>query len=323
MHSIFVVDVIIISSVLPIPDISSGKNSGEWTLPACHTLKRKIIMGEEGNVGRVLMDAMIKDFVLKESRLTREEKNDQPSLARAESILECVNEQARTLYTTFCNRIEKVRAAQKLSATAVDRFAEDANSSILVYETIYAFIQELSGELLTEQDAEGKVMTRMFKANSEAFQNALRTFTRHIRAHISTKSQNGTGVQFQASHMLRLRRLLDEVSSAVSLAIAPLSLSFSRKLKRVVDKRESFLIAQMSKVVEKRQRIIELHGQVQDIRRRRARLETGASNLDRMFEVLTMVQTSSDTQSEGECEDDNAEVDPRWHLSIDVLQLNL
>jgi hypothetical protein len=104
--------------------------------------------------------------------------------------------------------------------------------------------------------------------------------------------------------LFKLRELIDELTTAFTTAIGPLSVAFSIKLAPIVNEREIFFRSQMGTVAKRGMKIKEIMSDMQELIERRQQLEDGQNNLTRMFGVLVKFRSSLGIEEEEDAEFD-------------------
>jgi hypothetical protein len=193
--------------------------------------------------------------------------------------------------------IERLRSSKSLSRSKLTNFGHQLSSTIDYFTAVIPILARLATDLL-----DGRIpnhLHRLFAANQELFRNGLDRLRLHFEMHIGREAPaSGTRIQFQ--HLIKLRALLDEVATALTGAMGPLSVAFSIKLAPIVSEREVFSRSQMSAVAAHGEKMSEIRSEIEKMVEKRKVLETGENNLTRMFGVLVKFMSSLGMEEEEE-----------------------
>jgi hypothetical protein len=233
------------------------------------------------------------------SRLVSQERHTYRDLADTESSLRNLQSEFVGTYEKVCASADRLRSSKNFSRTKMSNFRVQVRRAICLFTVVSDSLTDLSNGLL-----DGTVQRHLqllYSKNIDAYQAALNDLLLHVALHIE---RDGRATRVQAQHLLRLRRLVDDVAAAFAAAVAPLSLAFSLKLRPIVNQRENFFRAQMTNVAAKGPRIAALRNEMHEMIERRKVLETGANNLDRMFEVILKFKNAIGIKEEDEEEEE-------------------
>jgi hypothetical protein len=236
------------------------------------------------------------------SRLVAHERAAHRDLAVAESSLRNLQGEFVATYEKVCAMVDRLRSSKNFSRTKMSNFRVQIRRAMCLFSVANDSLGDLSGGLL-----DGSVhrhLRVLYGENIDAYQAALNDLLLHVVLHIE---RDGKAARVQVQHLLRLRRLVDGVAAAFAAAVAPLSLALSLRMQPIVNQRENFFRAQMTNVAAKGPRIIALRNEMHQMIERRKVLETGANNLDRMFEVILKFKSAVGIEEE----DDDEKEDER------------
>lgn len=235
---------------------------------------------------------IMKGFVTTDTQLTKRESVQYPNLVLIERDLQFLDKTVNKHFDAVCSDIERIRSSKNLSQTKISNFAKRCQDAFFFFRESTQIIDNLANHLLAE--VESKRLKKLFQYNFDNFKSSLDHLITHFDAHVSVK-MNSTPPQFkvQLSHLPKLRKNFEEVCSAFSSTTAPLQLVFSQVLQPIQAAREQFFLSQMYQVAKAGPKIAEIANEMEEIIERRARLETGANNLDKMFDVLVKFKNFS------------------------------
>jgi hypothetical protein len=238
-----------------------------------------------------------------ESRLIETERSRYPILAKDESALRTLQGHLGQYYQAACAVIERVHSSKNLSRSKMTSFRSQICSTIEFFASAVPFMARLSTDLLDAQTPAH--LHHLYAKSKEDFENALEKLWRHFQTHIGRTGNSGSKINFQ--HLLKLRAVLDDLATACTAALAPLSAAFSMKIAPILSDRESFYRWQNATVAERGARIAQIRDEMKELIQRRQRLKTGEDNLAKMFGVLVHFPSSLKLHSEEE--------DDGFHLS--------
>lgn len=244
---------------------------------------------------------IMKGFTLTESKLAMKEKTQYPELYHAEKILQFLSKTVQHYFTIVTGGIDRMRLTRNLSQTKIATFFARCNNSFNFFQESLDLFNYLSKILLADAS---KGLNELFLSNHILFKTALNKASIHYFTHIAMKLNSASKVQF--SHLLKFKSNFEETNSAFSSTLGPLQIGFTEKLKPIIEKREAFLLCQMTNVAEGGAKISKLREEMQEMIERRQRIEAGASDLDRMFEIL-LVKFKDSIKYEEEEDKDNDE----------------
>jgi hypothetical protein len=190
-----------------------------------------------------------------------------------------------------------MRSSKNLSQSKISGFTNRVRAGIAFFNHSGPILTQLASDLLDETVQ--KRLRWLYTKNYLEFRGTLANFQTHFETHISMKLvQSNSPVRFQFSHLSKLRNLTDAVVSAFSSTMGPLLIAFSMRMQPIVDERQAFIRAQIANVAGKGRKLSELELEMEEMSDRQKRLEIGASNLDRMFEVLVLFKSSIGLEEE-------------------------
>jgi hypothetical protein len=237
-----------------------------------------------------------------QSRLVEREREQFPVLVRDEWALHSLQEHLRQNYELACAVIERVRGSKNLSRSKMANFRRQLASVVEFFNSAVPFVGRLAGDLLDSHIP--CHLHRLYTRNEEELRNGLEKLVLHCQFHIARNANSTNRINFQ--HLMKLRALLDTLTTAFTATLAPLSTAFSMKLAPIVSEREAFFRSQLSTVAEQGSRIAQIRNDMQEMIERRQRLEAGESSLARMFDVLVKFRASLGIEEE---EDEEFDLD--------------
>jgi hypothetical protein len=237
-----------------------------------------------------------------ESRLIEQERQLHPILVTDERALRSLQEQSRVNYEKACNIIERLRSSKNLSRSKLANFRHHLESTLDYFNSVSPPLTRLATDLLDEHIP--KHIHHLYAKNREIFSGSLEKLGLHFLMHIGREpGQPNSNTKIQYQHLIKLKTLLDECTTALTATLAPLSVAFSMKLAPILDEREAFFKSQMANVAERGAKIAQIRDEMQEMMERRQKLEMGDSNLSRMFDVLVKFQPALGMGEEEEEED--------------------
>jgi hypothetical protein len=240
--------------------------------------------------------SMMKDYI-HGSKLIDREQQKYCDLANDEWALEYLKATVSEQYELICSSIERMRSSKNLSQAKISGFTNRVRGGIAFFNNSAAILSQLSLDLLHGNVQ--KQLSFLYSKNYEEFRTILAKFQTHFETHISMRiAQSNSNARFQFSHLSKLRNLIDALVSGFSATLGPLNIAFSLKLQPILDEREVFFRSQMANVAGNGRKVSELRLEMEEMMERQKRLEIGASDLDRMFEVLVMFKSSIGLEEE-------------------------
>jgi hypothetical protein len=229
-----------------------------------------------------------------QSRLVERERQQYPVLVRDEFSLRFLQHQLLHNYEVTCTVIERVRASKNHSRTKMSNFTHQLTSTVEFFDRAVPFIARLSADLLDSHIPSH--LHRLYSRNEEDLRTALEKLVLHCQFHIARNSNSTNKINIQ--HLVKLRSLLDALTTSFTSTVAPLTVAFSIKLTPILNKREGFVREQMSRVAERSPKIVQIRNDMQEMIERRQRLEAGENSLARMFLVLEKFRPSLGMEEE-------------------------
>jgi hypothetical protein len=192
-----------------------------------------------------------------------------------------------------------MRSSKNLSQAKIAAFTNRVRGGIAFLTNYGPILTQLSSDLLDETVQ--KRLHCLYSHNYLEFRGSLGDFQSHFETHISMKvSQSNSSVRFQFGHIAKLRNLIDSVVSRLSSIMGTLSIAFLMKLQPILDDREAFFRSQTANTADRDRAVAEIREEMEEIIGRQKELEKGATNLDRMFEVLVTFKNSLGLEEEDE-----------------------
>ncbi|KAK8896363.1 hypothetical protein M9Y10_014261 [Tritrichomonas musculus] len=246
---------------------------------------------------------IMKGFTVTESKLTIKEKTQYPELYHVEKMLQFLDKTVQQYFTVICSGIDRMRLTRNLSQNKISSFSTRCQNSFNFFHESIAMMNHLARILIT---GSSKSLSDLFHSNLYTFKNNLLEMTKHFSSHVAIKLNSTSKVQF--SHLLKFKSNFEITNSAFSSALGPLQICFTAKIKPIIEAREAFLVCQMTNVAEGGAKISQLREEMQEMMERRQRLEAGANDLDRMFEILIKFKDSIKYEEEEEKDIGNPEI---------------
>jgi hypothetical protein len=232
-----------------------------------------------------------------DSRLVEREHQLYPVLVTDEQVLRSLQDQVRLNYERACHVIERLRSSKNFSRSKLTNFRGRLESVIDCFGGVFQLLARLAADLLDKRVPNH--IHHLYSKNREIFSGSLEKLGVHFLIYIGRDvNQPNSNTKIQYQHLIKLQTLLDECTTAFTATLSPLSVAFSIKLAPIVDEREAFFREQMMNVAEKGQKIAQIRNEMQEMIERRQQLETGNSNLSRMFGVLLKFKGSLGMEGE-------------------------
>jgi hypothetical protein len=233
-----------------------------------------------------------------ESRLDDRERQSHEPLLRDEIALRKLQEGAACNYERVCGSINWIRSVKNHSRNKLANFRKPIHDALSFFKMACGLFEPLSRNLLG--GAPNGHLLSLFRRNVEAFNSAVGDLQLHVELHV----ERGQAARIPFQHLVKLRKLLDDVVAAFAGSMAPLSIAFSAKIRPILCERERFFVAQRRGVAERGAKLSELRNEMLQMIERRKRLVAGSISLDRMFDVLMKFKNAMPMEEEDDADFD-------------------